>query len=81
MSFLAVASGSLYLYFVPTCFMTVAMASLFFSSAAVCSAERIGEGILTVGKRLARETSSGEDCSEMIGCDSPRSTRLMVVGE
>jgi hypothetical protein len=57
------------------------MASFFASSVAVCSAVRMGEGILVVGVRAVRETRSGDACREMAGCVSPRSTRLMAVGE
>jgi hypothetical protein len=57
------------------------MASFFASSVALWRAERIGEGILVRGERAVSEIRSEEACREMVGCVSPRRTRLMAVGE
>jgi hypothetical protein len=44
-------------------------------------AARIGEGMRAGLACEARVMSSGDDCSEMVGCESPRRTRLIDVGE
>jgi hypothetical protein len=61
--------------------MTAPSAS-FFSSLAVeaASAERMGEGTSEGVCEAASEMSDGEAESEMVGCESPRRTRLIEVG-
>lgn len=41
----------------------------------------MGDEILAAAERAVRETRSGEAWIEMVGCESPRRTRLMDVGE
>lgn len=59
------------------------MASFLAASEAVadCSDESMGEERRAGLETEARLMRSGLACSEMAGCESPRRTRLMEVGE
>jgi hypothetical protein len=61
--------------------MTAPRASFLSAAVEVARALRIGEGRRVGVAEAEREMSDGDAEREMVGCESPRSTRLMEVGE